>query len=60
LHCFAPHPADLEDLLRETYLRLFSLAPERWTDIRNVEAFAITTTRNIALDWIWRRRCGEH
>jgi RNA polymerase sigma-70 factor (ECF subfamily) len=55
LNCFAPHPADLEDLLHETYSRLFSLAPERRTEIRNVQAFAITTARNIALDWIRRR-----
>jgi DNA-directed RNA polymerase specialized sigma24 family protein len=58
LHRFAPHPAELEDLLQETYSRLFSVAPARRTEIRNVQAFAITTARNIALDWIRRRRAN--
>jgi len=56
LHRFAPQPADLEDLLQETYSRLFSLPPERRLNIRSVQAFVITTARHIAMDWIRHRR----
>jgi DNA-directed RNA polymerase specialized sigma24 family protein len=56
LHRFAPHSAELGDLLQETYSRLFSLAPERRMEIRNVQAFAITPARYIALDWIRRQQ----
>jgi RNA polymerase sigma factor (sigma-70 family) len=52
LHRFAPQPADLEDLLQETYSRLFSLGPERRLAINNVQAFAVTTARHIATDWL--------
>src|SRR4029453_18151760 len=49
---FAPQPADLEDLLQETYSHLFSLPLERRAAVRNVQAFVITTARNVARDWI--------
>jgi RNA polymerase sigma factor (sigma-70 family) len=49
LHRFAPQPADLEDLLQETYSHLFELTLERRVQIRNVQAFAITSARNIAV-----------
>jgi RNA polymerase sigma-70 factor (ECF subfamily) len=49
LHRFAPQPADLEDLLQETYSHLFQLSSERRREIRNIQAFAITSARNVAL-----------
>lgn len=52
LHRFAPQPADLEDLLQDTYSRLLSLSQERRVGIRNVQAFAVTTARHVAMDWI--------
>jgi RNA polymerase sigma factor (sigma-70 family) len=52
LHRFAPQPADLEDLLQETYSHLFSLTADRRLNIRNVQAFAVTTARHIATDWV--------
>ena len=56
LHRFAPEPADLDDLLQETYSRLFSLTPDRRAHIRSIQAFAITTARNVATDWVRRQR----
>lgn len=56
LHRFAPQPADLEDLLQETYSRLFSIPPDRRAEIRSVQAFAITIARNVALDWLRRHQ----
>src|SRR4029453_2668573 len=53
---FAPQPADLEDLLQETYSHLFSLPLERRAAVRNVQAFVITTARNVARDWIRHRQ----
>jgi len=56
LHRFAPQPADLDDLLQETYSRLFSLTSGRRAEIRNLQAFAITTARHVAMDWVRRRQ----
>ncbi len=56
LHRFAPKPHDLEDLLQETYTRLLSVPREKRDQIQAVQAFALTTARNIALDWARRRR----
>lgn len=56
LHRFAPQPSDLDDLLQETYSRLFSVTAERRAVVENVQAFAITVARNIATDWIRHRR----
>ena len=56
LHRFAPQPADLQDLLQETYARLFSLTPERRAEIRNVQSFAIVTARHLAMDWVRRNQ----
>ncbi|MGH8186379.1 MAG: RNA polymerase sigma factor [Steroidobacteraceae bacterium] len=56
LHRFAPKPADLEDLLQETYTRLLQLPAARRAEIQAVQAFALTTARNVAIDWARRRR----
>lgn len=56
LHRFAPQHPDLEDLLQETYSRLFGLSAERRTDVENVQAFAVTVARNIVTDWVRRQR----
>lgn len=56
LHRFAPHPSDLEDLLQETYSHLFRLPAEQRQAIRNLQAFALTSARNVAVDWLRRRR----
>jgi len=56
LHRFAPKPADLEDLLQETYTRLLGVPRERRSGIQSLQSFALTTARNAALDWSRRRR----
>lgn len=56
LHRLAPKHADMEDLLQETYTRLLGLPPERRVAIHQLQAFVIATARNVALDWIRRRR----
>jgi RNA polymerase sigma-70 factor (ECF subfamily) len=56
LHRFAPKPHDLEDLLQETYARLLAVPAEKRAQISAVQSFAITTARNIAVDWARRKR----
>ena len=56
LHRFAPQPADLEDLLQETYSRLFRMSAEQRAAVRNIQVFALTSARNVALDWIRHRQ----
>lgn len=56
LHRLAPKHADMEDLLQETYARLLGLPPERRVAIHQLQPFVIATARNVALDWIRRRR----
>lgn len=56
LHRLAPQPADLEDLLQETYSRLFRLSADQRRGVRNLSAFAMTTARNVALNWIRHRQ----
>jgi RNA polymerase sigma factor (sigma-70 family) len=56
LHRFAPKPHDLEDLLQETYARLLAVPPERRAQVTAIQAFALTTARNIAVDWARRER----
>jgi RNA polymerase sigma factor (sigma-70 family) len=56
LHRFAPQSADIEDLLQETYARLFGLTPEERAAIVNVQGFAVRSARNVAMDWVRHRQ----
>src|SRR5688572_27750710 len=56
LHRFAPQPADMEDLLQETYAHLFRLTPQQRTAISNIQGLAVRSARNVAMDWIRHRR----
>lgn len=56
LHRFAPQPADIEDLLQETYSHLFKLTPAQRAAITNVQGFAVRSARNVAMDWMRHRR----
>lgn len=56
LHRFAPKPADLEDLLQETYSHLFAVPRAQRDGVRNVQAFALASARNVAVDWVRHRR----
>lgn len=53
---YARNPADAEELLQETYARLLAVDGEQRRRIRSVQAFALTTARNIALDWLRHRQ----
>jgi RNA polymerase sigma factor (sigma-70 family) len=53
---YAPNPADVDELLQETYARLLGLASTNARPIRSVRAFALTVARNVALDWIRQQR----
>ena len=44
---YAPNPADVDELLQETYARLLGLAASESAPIRSVRAFALTIARNI-------------
>lgn len=52
LRRYVRNPADVDELLQETYARLLGQSSTRNADIRSVRAFAITIARNVALDWI--------
>lgn len=56
LHRFAPKPADLDDLIQETYSRLLGVPQEQRDGVRNLQAFALTAGRHVAIDWIRRKR----
>jgi len=56
LHKFAPRLADLDDLMQETYARLLGVAPQERLAIKSTQAFALTTARNIAVDWVRRSK----
>jgi len=56
LHRLAPQPADLEDLLQETYSHLFRLTSKQRRAVRNVQPFAMTSARNVAMDSIRHNR----
>lgn len=52
---FVRNPADVDELLQETYARLLVASPADGTEVRSVRAFALTIARNVALDWLRHR-----
>lgn len=52
---FVRNPADVDELLQETYAKLLSAAPKDGTEVRSVRALALTIARNVALDWLRHR-----
>ena len=52
---FARNPADVDELLQETYARLLVASPVEGGEVRSVRAFALTIARNVALDWLRHR-----
>jgi RNA polymerase sigma factor (sigma-70 family) len=53
---YAVGRADLEDLLQEAFVRLLALPLEQRSSVRSVRAFALTTARNVAIDWLRQRQ----
>jgi RNA polymerase sigma factor (sigma-70 family) len=51
---FVRNPADVDELLQETYARLLQANREK-AEVRSVRAFALTVARNVALDWLRHR-----
>ena len=51
---FVRNPADVDELLQETYARLLAASP-RSGAVRSVRAMALTIARNVALDWLRHR-----
>jgi RNA polymerase sigma factor (sigma-70 family) len=51
---FVRNPADVDELLQETYARLLTANLQRG-EVRSVRALALTVVRNIALDWLRHR-----
>jgi len=56
LRRFFKERADVEDCLQETYARILSLSEEECAAVRAPRSFALTTARNVALDWLRRRK----
>jgi RNA polymerase sigma-70 factor (ECF subfamily) len=52
---FVRNPADVDELLQETYARLLVASPADGTEVRSVRALALTIARNVALDWLRHR-----
>ncbi len=52
---FVRNPADVDELLQETYARLLVGSPADGTEVRSVRALALTIARNVALDWLRHR-----
>lgn len=51
---FVRNPADVDELLQETYARIL-VAGQRAGTVRSVRAWALTIARNVALDWLRHR-----
>lgn len=56
LRRFAKQRADVEDLLQGVYERLLKMTPLERARVTCWKAFAITTARNLALDWLRHSR----
>jgi RNA polymerase sigma factor (sigma-70 family) len=52
---YVRNPADVDELLQETYARLLVATPTDGGAVRSVRALALTIARNVALDWIRHR-----
>lgn len=52
---YVRNPADVDELLQETYARLLVAHPVRGSEVRSVRALALTIARNVALDWLRHR-----
>jgi RNA polymerase sigma factor (sigma-70 family) len=52
---FVRNPADVDELLQETYARLLGADLGGGAEIRSVRALALTIARNVALDWLRHR-----
>ena len=52
---YVRNPADVDDLLQETYARLLVANPSGGGEVRSVRALALTIARNVALDWLRHR-----
>ncbi len=52
---FVRNPADVDELLQETYARLLVVTPASEAEVRSVRALALTIARNVALDWLRHR-----
>ena len=52
---YVRNPADVDDLLQETYARLLAANPSGGGEVRSVRALALTIARNVALDWLRHR-----
>ena len=49
---YVRNPADVDELLQETYARLLTA---QGSEVRSVRALALTIARNVALDWLRHR-----
>jgi len=50
------NPADTEELVQETYVRLLSIDRDLACEIRSVAGFALVAARRVGLDWLKHRQ----
>src|ERR1700722_6415451 len=55
LYRYVRNPADVDELLQETYARLLTAAAAPGAEVRSVRGLALTIARNVALDWLRHR-----
>lgn len=52
---YVRNPADVDELLQETYARILAMKGRDHTEVRSARALALTVARNVALDWLRHR-----
>jgi tetratricopeptide (TPR) repeat protein len=57
---YVRNPADVDELLHETYARLLVANPSGGAEVRSVRALALTIARNVALDHLRHRDVVLH
>jgi RNA polymerase sigma factor (sigma-70 family) len=50
------NPADIDDVIQETYARLLALSESSFAAVRNWHSFVLTSARNVMVDRIRRNR----
>lgn len=56
LRRYVRNAADVEELLQETYAQLLEAGAPNGPEVRSVRAFALGVARNLAFNWLRRRR----
>ena len=56
LYRYTRNRSDIDELMQETFARIFCAPEKAVMNVRSERAFVLTVTRNVALDWYRRRQ----